>query len=431
MNLLEALRTGCVEICSHKMRSFLSFLAIAFGVAAILYTFAQVNRMVERRKEAFDLVGSGRMEIKAKRGYESQGLSRGLTASDADAIRSGVPGLHMVSPVARQWGTRFLYEDFHEKSMLAWGVTSHWRKRDWVYRVRGRFLDRHDVRTYARVCVIDVPGGWHEKPFWAHFFPESKFHKFVKHNDLVGKTVRLGDHLFEVVGMLHNPPRDKDPRWFQGGYGGEGTVYVPLTTYQRFLVSRGGWREGNAWDSVDEIQVDTGDERTVPLTKRLIEKLLKARHRGETDYEIKDFRETIQGILNRTRQYAIAVLAIGLVAILAGGIGIMNVTMATIYSRIREIGVRRAIGATRSDILLQFVTEAILLGALGGVAGIGLGLTGINYLDPQEGTEIIAALEWWHFLATLGIAAGAGLIFSAFPAYQASRLDPVQALRYE
>ncbi|MFH2202801.1 MAG: ABC transporter permease [Elusimicrobiota bacterium] len=431
MNILEAARTGSVEIYSHKMRSFLSFIAVAFGVAAILYTFAQVNRMYEQRTKAFDLVGPGRMEIQKERGYKSQGLSRGLTASDADVIRAGLPNLYMVSPVSRQWGVRFISGDFVEKGLLAWGVTPEWRRRDWVYRLQGRFIDDDDMRSFARVCVIDVPGGWDKKPFWAHHFPVGPFETFIKHRDLVGKTVRLGDHLYEVIGMVHNPPRDKDPRWFRMGFGGGGSIYVPLTTYQRFIASSQQRQNGAAWDAVDEIQVDTGDEKTVPAVKRMLEILLEDLHRGEKDYKITDFRETIQGILKRTREYAVAVLAVGIIAILAGGIGIMNVTLATIYSRIREIGVRRAVGATKSDILLQFVVEAMILGTLGGFAGIALGLAGIYYLDPRDGLEIIIALKGWHFAATLAIATGAGLLFSIYPAYQASKLDPVEALRYE
>ncbi|MEK7746833.1 MAG: FtsX-like permease family protein [Elusimicrobiota bacterium] len=152
--------------------------------------------------------------------------------------------------------------------------------------------------------------------------------------------------------------------------------------------------------------------------------------KGQAIDEIEDFRETIQGILNHTRQYAIAVMAVGIVAILAGGVGIMNVTLATIFSRIREIGIRRAVGATRMDILWQFVIEAMLLGLFGGIAGTGLGLCGIYYIG-RRGMETMESLQWWHLLATLAISMGAGFVFSLYPAYHASKMDPVEALRYE
>jgi len=422
----EAVRTGFIEIWSHKMRSFLSFSAIAFGVAAILYTFSEVHGMAVRRQKAFDLAGPGRLEISMKDEYVSRGLSKGLTLGDAQAIRAAVPTLHMVSPTVTRWGTDFVYGTFRSEDIGLIGITTEWARRDWVYTVRGRFFDEHDMRTAARVCLIVEPGGWDEKPFWAKYFPKSKFETFIKHNDLLGKTVRLEDHLYTVVGILKEPPRDKDPRWFSRRFS-RSTIYVPITSYHRYVGSRGK----SVSDRVGEIIVDTGDEKTVPYARRVLEALLTIRHRGETDFEVEDFRDTIQGVLNQTRQYAIAVMAVGIVAILAGGVGIMNVTLATIFSRVREIGIRRAVGATRRDILTQFVIEAMLLGFFGGIAGISLGLTGITYIAAKGMRGGAEPLVWWHLLATLGISVGAGFLFSLYPAYQASKMDPVEALRYE
>lgn len=428
MNLLESIRTGWIEISSHKMRSFLSFFAIAIGVASILYTFAQIRGIHRHVDENIELMGPGRLEIEKKRNYVSRGLSRGLTSDDAAAIREMMPELSMVYPLVRGHQNRFRAGDFHNEDILATGITDEWRLRDWVYILRGRFLNAEDVRAGARVCVLVQPGGWVEKPFWAKFVRASVFEGLLKRRDLLGHTVSLGDHLFTVIGIIKEPPRDKDPRWSSSHYGGSGTVLVPITTYQRTLLPR--WSRDEDPRAVDELQVDTGREETVPIYKKRIEELLKARHRGEEDFEVTDNREMIQGIMNQVRQYAIAILAVGIVAILAGGIGIMNVTLATIYSRIREIGIRRAVGATRLDILMQFVIEAMILGLLGGVAGLGLGTAGIMYLSRHAERDWYS-LTPWHFAATLLIAVGTGFVFSLYPANQASKLDPVEALHYE
>lgn len=421
----EALRTGASEIYSHKTRSFLSFSSIAFGVAAILYTFAHVNQMFVRRQKAFELAGPGRLEVTKERveGKVGLGLSKGLTLEDAAAIREAMPELYMVSPTANGWG-KVHDRDFHGDASLL-GVTPEWRKRDWVYTMRGRFFDSHDLKTASRVCVVVEPGGWIEKPFWARWWTENDFEKFVKRNDLLGREIRIKDHLFVVVGVLQEPPRDKDPRWFR--MGGSPNILVPVTAFHRFLANPG---KSSVTDAINQIQIDTGDERTVAAAKRRLEALFAVRHRGEKDYEVQDFRDMIQNILNEMKKYAIAVLSVGIVAIISGGIGIMNVTLATIFSRIREIGIRRAVGATRADILLQFVTEAMLLGFLGGLAGVGLGLLGVVYLSDKTQNPV-ESLRAWHFLATLAIAVGAGFAFSLFPAYKASQLDPVEALRYE
>lgn len=426
MNLAEALRTGWLEIRSHKMRSFLSFFAISIGVAAMLYTFSQIHGIRKWVSDIMGLMGPGRLEIEKKDGYVSRGLSPGLSSDDAEAIRSVLPDLHMVSPRKRNWSNAFRHRDFN-KEMEVIGVTPEWRKREWVYTLRGRFISSEDERRGARVCVLIEPGGWNKKPFWAGMMPERAMAGLLKRRELLGGEVLLGEHLFTVVGIAKEPPMDEDPRWSHS-WGGEGTVLVPLSTYQRTLVPQ--WERDKNPRLVDSIIVDTGSESTVGLYKKKIEALLKARHRGEPDFEVKDFREIMQGMLNNVRKHLIAIIAVGAVAILAGGIGIMNVTLATIFSRVKEIGVRRAVGATRLDILLQFLVEAMTLGLLGGVAGVILGAVGIYSLDIEGGRRG-ADLQAVHVLLSLLVAVGTGFLFALYPASQAAKLDPVEALHYE
>jgi putative ABC transport system permease protein len=279
------------------------------------------------------------------------------------------------------------------------------------------------------VCVLKQPGGWVDKPFWAHYFPEQAIEKVLKRRDLLGHQVLLEDHLFRVVGIIKEPPRDKDPRWFNRDWDGGnigGTILVPSTAFRQFLTRT--WGSQNP-DAVDQIQVDTGNEATVALYKRRIEALLKARHRGEVDYDIRDYREIIEGALGQVKEYAVGVAVIGIVAILAGGIGIMNVTLATIFSRVREIGIRRALGATRRDIIAQFLIEATLLGTLGGTVGAGLGVAAVTYLAPEA--DWMARISAVHILAAMGIAAATAFGFALYPAYQAARLDPIESLHYE
>jgi putative ABC transport system permease protein len=141
-------------------------------------------------------------------------------------------------------------------------------------------------------------------------------------------------------------------------------------------------------------------------------------------------REEIEGQLKETAKYTFAAMVMGAVAMLAGGIGILNVTLAALFARVKEIGIRRAVGATRLDILSQFVAEAVLLGLCGGAAGIGLGLGGIEYLRRSTEREL-AVLTWYHCVAALAIAGATGLLFSLYPAWKAAALDPVDALRDE
>ncbi|MBI2069809.1 MAG: ABC transporter permease [Elusimicrobia bacterium] len=427
--LLTALTTGLLEIWAHKTRSFLSFLTMTIGVAALLYTFAITEGSNQRMKKAMELSGPGRMSISKKRDYKSKGLSPGLTYNDAAVIRESFPDLYMISPETQMWGSGFVFKDFKDDNFMAMGLTPDWAKREWVFKLRGRFLKWDDVRQNAKVCVLIEPGGWRKKPAWLKFWGiANSFENWITRRDLLGETVVIGNQSFVVVGIIKEPIREDDPRWFRGGSWGTGRGIIPITTIPS-LKSKWGWSPDN--ETIDEIDIDTGDEKTLALYKKKIDILLKARHRGEEDYEIRAYAEMFAERLAENRKMAVAIMIMGLVCILAGGIGIMNVTLATIYSRIREIGIRRAVGASRGDILLQFVIEAMLLGLLGGVFGIGLGLIGINTFLKELRWMDIATFQIHHFLAALGIAAGTGFIFSVYPAWMAARLDPVEALHYE
>ena len=426
MRIAEAFRTGAREIRVHKVRSALSFSAVAIGVASMLYTFAQTHGMNLELAKAIALIGPGRLNIEAKKDYISKGLSPGLTEDDADAIRRDMPGLYMVYPSVSHWVSDLRIGNKKIDSALAVGTTPDWAKRDWVYTQRGRWLSEDDVRQENRVCVVIEPGGWVKKPFWASWNWESPFEAYIKHHDLLGRDLVLGEHSFRVVGALRNPPMDKDPRSNFGRWGNDPSILMPISTMQS-LVPEEGRKHPRA---VSSIQVDTGDAGALPSAKQHVATVLKERHKGEEDYEIKDSREEIEGKLKEAAKYSLAATVLGAVAILAGGIGILNVTLAALFARIKEIGIRRAVGATRLDILFQFVAEAVLLGLCGGVAGTALGLGGIAYLAAHT-DEDVASLTWYHMVGALAIAGATGLLFSLYPAWKAAALDPVEALRNE
>lgn len=424
MKTSELARSAMMEIRAHKTRSAMTCLSLSIGIAAMLFTFSQTGGTMKRYNDALRLAGPGRMEAKRRDNYVSKGLSPGLTYQDAVEIRRRYPELHMVSPTNDGWGTRLRFDAFKSNDILVQGVTQEWSKRDWVYTKRGRLLTERDVAETARVCVMIEAGGWIVKPYWAKYFPEQTLTKYITHRDPLGRRVLLGEHLFTVVGVIKEPPRDRDPRWFHGRSGG-GSVLVPITTFSRFLTPR---YQKNP-EVIKKIAIDTGDAATTTLYLRRIQALLRSRHRGEDDVEIKDYRQVMEGALKNIREFILSILIIGIVAILASGIGIMNVTLATIFSRVREIGIRRALGATRADIVWQFVSEAVMLAVLGGAAGTGLGVWGIWYLAPRE--ERMLEVTLIHVAGALAISLGTGFFFALYPAYKASRFDPVEALHYE
>jgi len=432
MRISESLRTGTLEIFHHKMRSFLTFFAISIGVISIMYSLTLIYSMNFRTQKALEVVGYGRMQVQTKRSYQEtttmdkKEARDGLTLEDALALHKNFPELPMVSPLMFSGG-EFGIGDFRDWNRVA-GITTEWKKRGWVYKVRGRFLNQNDIDTYARVCVIIQDGGWFKKPQWMKFYGwKDDFQEYIKHHDVLGRTVSLGDNLYTVVGILEEPPLEKNPKTFLDLEEWEGKILIPITTLQRLMGGSWGWAEAG---SIESIQVDTGKAATVPVYRRRIEKVLQARHGGRLRLDVKDFGEIIKTKMADKHRDMYTVLIIGAIAILAGGIGIMNVTLATIYSRIKEIGIRRAIGATRGDIMAQFIIEAMLLGFLGGLAGILISMGGIQYLASNGDTDMMM-LQWWMPLVSVVAAVLTGFLAALYPAFQASKLDPVEALRYE
>ncbi|OGR41739.1 MAG: hypothetical protein A2X35_12755 [Elusimicrobia bacterium GWA2_61_42] len=430
MRISESLRTGTLEIFNNKLRSFLSFLSISVGVISILYSITLIYSIRTRTAKALEVAGPGRIVVKMKDRWNSNSdmekkqAREALTLEDALAMETRYPELFMVSPVLRKW------IEFRAGSFSEWqgvlGVNTQWKKRGWVYSLKGRFINQHDIDTRARVCVIIIEGGWLKKPKWIKFYDwKDRFQEFVKHDDMLGKTIMMGGSLYTVVGVLNEPPMEKNPRAFMEVESWSPKILVPITTAQRFL---SGYGES---EGIDQINLDTGKEVTINAYKARVEKFLAARHGGRLNFlEIKDYRDIIKDKLADKQRDMYTVLIIGAIAILAGGIGIMNVTLATIYSRIREIGIRRAIGATRGDIMAQFVIEAMLLGFFGGIAGIMVGMGGVQYL-ASKGNEDMIMFQWWMPFISVIAAVLTGFLASLYPAYQASKLDPVESLRYE
>lgn len=431
MRLMEILRTALLEIKQHKMRSFLSFFAISIGVISIMYTLTMVYSMNYRLEKAIEISGPGRLNVELKKGWETESAMEQKQAKDTlryeDALilRKIFPELYMVSPYLDKW---IEFSDGYFKNYVGVrGITTEWRKRGWVYKIKGRFINQYDIDNVQRVCVVIKDGGWIKKPKWLKFYNyKDPFQNYVKHNELLGKTIKLGSSLYKVVGILEEPPGEKNPRTFIGVGMWEPKVLVPITTAQKFL---SGWSSSDG-DGIDGIHIDTGREETIEKYKRLVEEVIKSIHGRNLLFSIKDYREVIKDQMADKKRDMITVFIIGVIAIFSGGIGIMNVSLAAIYSRIKEIGIRRAIGATRLDIMLQFMIEAMLLGLFGGIAGVIIGFFGIQYLASKGDVDMMM-LKWWMSLTAVFIAVLTGFLASIYPAYSASKLDPIEALRYE
>ncbi|HOX22548.1 MAG TPA: FtsX-like permease family protein, partial [Elusimicrobiales bacterium] len=214
-------------------------------------------------------------------------------------------------------------------------------------------------------------------------------------------------------------PKDEDYRF---NVGGRLNAVMPITTFNAIT--------GAGVKNIRQIVIDAGSAKKVEQAKRLARIVLESRHGPMKQLECEDYREALNLKMTQTVKQAMSTLALGLAALLAGGIGIMNVTLAIVFSRIKEIGIRRAIGATRGEIIMQFLTETLLLGFFGGLVGIVLGYYGVGNIMLGDFTHT-TKLTWWMPVISIAVAMFACLIFSLLPAYRAAQLDPVEALRTE
>ena len=410
MNISQVLLEALESLNSNKLRSGLTVLGIVIGVAAVIAMLAVGNGATASITGSINQVGTNLLFVfRGARNNTSVKNPRPLTIGDANALldQLAAPDVQAVAPVVQGNGN----VDFGGQTMTATivGVTSSYKSVRNISLLEGDFISEDQNLGRASVAVIGVDVA----------------DKLFGHRDgLIGETVRISGQPFRIIGVL-TP---------QGGssFGSEDSeVIVPLNTASARLVSRPGI------DTVDVIYVQATDFQTVNAASDEISQILRTRHR--TPIGMDDFTVFTQESILSTVQSVTGVLTIFLggiaaISLLVGGIGIMNIMLVSVTERTREIGLRKALGARKRDILVQFLAESSLLSLLGGIIGIMFGwliafivgkiavATGNNF-TPVVGLDAV-------LLATL-FSAAVGLFFGIYPANRAAGLEPVEALRYE
>jgi putative ABC transport system permease protein len=406
MSILESLRTAIAGLTTNKLRAALTMLGIIIGVGSVVALMSigeGVEAMITGEIEG---LGSNLIFVIADQPEDSTAPVY-LTTADAEALADtfNVPALVGVSPLMQG---NLMVAHGEEDELLAVAATNaqYGEIRSLEFSMGG-FLTEADLDNQARVAVL----GWRA---YSNLFDDGEYP--------VGQIITIDDIRFEVVGVVEEI----------GGFGDDDdTVYVPLTTAQtRFFPQRtlSGERP------VAAIFVSARDESQVETASEQMTQILRERHDLGTD-DPDDFQiVSQQAVLDLASQITgvltIFLGAIAGISLLVGGIGIMNIMLVSVTERTREVGIRKAVGATKRDILLQFLLEAIVLSFLGGMLGVGLGILGatlISNLMPDLTTKVT--------LGTVSLAAGVasavGLVFGVYPAMRAGNLKPIEALRYE
>ncbi len=412
---------------TNKMRSGLTVLGIVIGITAIVGMTALIRGFDQSVRDLFATIGPNTIFVQRfgitdfANGAEIRELLKrpNLTVSDARALEQQATTLQYVdlelgAGVGPRQQERVFYKNLKTRPVLVLGTSEFFAEGTRIPFKLGRFFNGTELQYRKNVVVLAYGP-------YQRLFEESGI-------DPIGKTVRIGADRFEVVGAF-----DKRPT--PGGFStnADDFVVMPHTTYQR-IYGMHVVRIGNL-GSLSNIQLSVvpRDGVSAETAMRELQAIMRARHGLKLD-QPDDFdlftQDSILKLYERISQATLfALVVISSIALMVGGIGVMAIMSISVTERTREIGVRKALGARRAEILFQFLMEAAFLTSLGGLLGIGLG-SGIG-LAVHLISGFPVSLPWWSFAIGLGFSASVGIFFGMYPAFKASRLDPIEALRYE
>ncbi len=420
MGLLAEILTMAVDtLRTNKLRSALTVLGVVIGVTSIVGMTSLIRGFGDQFESLIRQMGAETIYV-AKLSISSIAGGKDffdlmrrpdLTEEDAAAIKLGAPSARLVGTQLGGGpgsdGVRLSYKGTATKFMQIIGVGSNYPETNYLEMAQGRFFNEYEVDRRRNVVVLGAA------PAEA-LFPNL---------DPIDKKIRIGAEEFAVVGVLGKRPS------LLGGNPDEFAV-IPITTYDKMfdpprirgMLSRFLVISVVPYDGVPRSQVQAE-----------VEQVLRSRHRLKVDLE-NDFDILTSDVLMRifdqfTQAVSLALVVISSIALMVGGIGVMAIMTISVTERTREIGIRKALGAKRREILWQFLLEAVFLTSIGGLLGIALG-SGVGMLVHVL-TDFPVSLPWWSFALGIGFSATIGISFGMWPAFKASRLDPIEALRYE
>ena len=403
ISLKEAFNMAGKTLVSNKLRSSLTMLGIIIGNASVI-TLVGLGRGAQTlaKNQLSNLGANVLFIVPGNNDTRRRGISfpKNLVLEDSIAINNQVPSVKKVAPQIS--ANEIVQSNSKSLNISIAGVTPEFLDVRSFEVDEGRFISQSDVNSARSFVVIG---------------PDLK-EDFFKGNTVIGEKIRIKDHTYEIIGILK-------PKGAVFGSNQDKNAYIPLTT----MVNRISGKDPTYGVSLSFISVEATSKDKTSAAKFQITNLLRQRHNivRDDDFAVRSQEDALNIVTNITSGLTFLLAGIGAVSLIVGGIGIMNIMLVSVSERTEEIGLRKAIGAKQSDILIQFLFEALILSTIGGLVGTTTGLTGVFLLGVI--TPLPASVGITTTLSTIIISGSIGLIFGVLPAKRASQLDPIVALR--
>lgn len=410
-DLKESTRMALATLRANKLRSSLTILGVTVGVLTVLSMVSIIQGLNKTFAEQIESLGSNTIFVTkfdpsfGRMPGQEERQRRELTIADAEAIRDESAAIAAVAPFQRKLAETVRYKEEQTDTPILFGVTPEYNFTTSQYVAEGRFISDMDMRERRNVAVLgrDVVKAL-----------------FKEYEDPIGKKIKIQGREFTVIGIMED----------LGAFFGQSrdnTVFIPLSTKQKY------YPELVVPQIIFAIIIRPQNRAEVKNAIADTRDILRRRRQvgfGEKDNFGISSQDALLDIYNQLTGATYLVLtAISAVALMIGGIGVMNIMLVSVTERTKEIGIRKAVGATRFNILSQFLIEAMILTAIGGVIGLVIG-EGLSFLINTY-SPLPAYIPAWAVLLGLIVSAGIGIVFGLYPAWKASKLNPIDALRWE
>ncbi len=410
---------GIENLLLHKLRSFLTMLGVVFGVGSVVAMLAVGEGASKEALSRIQKLGSNNIIINSIKSIEEEATSTqhsrmsiyGLTSLDYERIKANLPNVQKVAPAKLIRKESRVGSNTLELRIV--GTTSEWFELVPRQVLAGRVFDKRDVDNFSTTVVLTEFGA----------------RKLLANKNTIGQPIKIGGDSFEVIGIVKNE---------QGVAGNiqipdqQIDAYIPLSTVKKYFGDIFHKRTSGTRTlelvELHQIIVQVNNINNVESTAAGIERMLQNFHKKQ-DYQVSVPLALLKEAEATKRRFNIVLGSIASISLLVGGIGIMNIMLASVTERTREIGIRRAIGAKRRQIIIQFLIETVVLSTIGGIVGLVMGITIpsiITYFSEMPTVITIASI-----LLPLFISIGIGIIFGLYPAVSAAKVDPIIALRHE